>query len=402
MKILIVSPYVPWPLYGGASVRMFNIIKELSKRGHKIVLVAGKDKNFVEQSNPLYQLCESIHLYELPSQGRFLSVIRSFFSLQPYPAMQFQNRKLYKDVRNLISKESFDIVWINFLFMASILLRVNFGKTPVILDQFEADELVWGKYIKKGNFLQRLFSNLNLKKIKILQKKAFRKINALMCVSEEEAKFMKPKMPSGKGVWVVPNGVDADFFKPSNALKKKQVILLSGSMCIVRNIDAAAWFSKNIFPKIRKAVPDAEFWIVGYKPDKKVLGLKNIKGVKVIGTVEDIRPYYQEAKVYVAPFRFGEGTRLKVIEAMAMGIPIASTRGGCQGINAVNGRHLLIADDEGEFGDNVINLLRNPPLAKVLADAALALVKQEYDWKAIVDTIESKINAGFRGDFLVK
>lgn len=387
----MISPYFPWPLYGGASVRIFNIIKELSKKGHKIVLVAGKDKNLDLSNNVLHQLCEKIYLYELPLKGRLFSLIRSFFSFRPYPALQFQNKQLYRIIDDLVKNESFDLLWINFLFMANILFKTFIRNTPIVLDQFEADELIWKGYIKKGNLFQKIFSYLNLKKIQLLQKRVFKKINALICVSRTEAEFMKLRAPLNMEIWVAPNGVDADFFQDGSANKKTApIILLSGSMCIVRNIDAAVWFGANIFPKIKRNIPEAEFWIVGYKPDKKVLALKAISGIMITGTVEDIRPYYKKAKVYVAPFRFGEGTRLKILEALATGLPIVSTEGGCQGIDVIDGQHVLIANNEDDFSKKVIELLRNQQLSQKLGNVGRILVEQKYNWEAIVGDIDLK------------
>jgi len=114
-------------------------------------------------------------------------------------------------------------------------------------------------------------------------------------------------------------------------------------------------------------------------------------GVHVTGTVEDVRPYYAKAKVVVAPYRFGAGTRLKILEAIAMGVPIVATDAGCQGIEVVDGQHILIANTEADFSDRVIELLRNPQRAQMLAEAAHALVEQKYDWKVIVGALEPKL-----------
>jgi len=392
MRILMISPYLPWPLYGGASVRMFNIIKELTQRGHRIVLVAGERKTQPSSDNISYELCENIYLYELPSIGRLRSIILSLFSRQPYPALQFQNKQLSEIVGNLLKKEQFDLIWLNFLFMTNVLSKIIRRNTSIILDQNEADELIWQRYIKNGSFAQKIFSYLNLKKVQFLQNKAFKYIDVLLCVSEKEAEFMKSRVPQKTRIFVVPNGVDIDFFQPKTEVNaQKPIILMTGGMSVFRNIDAALWFGKNIFPRVKKAIPKAEFWVVGSSPDKKVFDLKAIPGVVVTGTVEDIRPYYQKAKVYVAPFRFGEGTRLKVLEAMAMKVSIVSTKMGCQGIDVINGHHVLIAESEDEFSKRVIELLGNPQKRKELAEASRKLIEEKYSWGKIVENLELKL-----------
>lgn len=203
---------------------------------------------------------------------------------------------------------------------------------------------------------------------------------------------MKPKVPSKTNILVVPNGVDIDFFTPELFLEKLEpIILVAGSMCVLRNINSAIWFAKSIFPKIKKDIHDAEFWIAGFNPDKKVLALGKIPGVRVIGTVDDMRLYYKKTKVYVAPFKFGEGTRLKILEAMASGIPIVSTKEGCQGIDIIDGKHVIIADNENDFANKVVELLNNNQLAKKLSKNAREFIEQKYSWSKIIDDLDKKI-----------
>ncbi len=390
MKILMITPYFPWPVRGGASMRIFNIVKKLSQKGYKIVLLAGRKKNQSISEREMSKYCEKIYFYSLPSFNRFFSLFFSLFSFLPYPAFEYQSKDFLKKIFHLLENEPFDLIWINFLFMSNFLLKINI-KTPVVLDQFEADEILWERYIREGSIFQKFFAFLNLKKIQFLQKRIFKKVNALFCVSKKEAEFMKSRTPKNTRVWVVPNGVDTEFFQFKRAKRSNPIILFLGAMCVRRNIDAVIWFIKKIFPKIKKAIPEVQFQIVGHRPGKEISVLNKISGIKVIGTVEDVRPYYEKAKVYVAPFRFGEGTRLKILEAMATGVPIVSTKEGCQGIDVVDGEHLLIAKNKNEFGEKVIELLSSPQKSKVLAESARKLVEEKYSWKKIINDLELKL-----------
>ena len=392
MRILMITPYFPWPVRGGASMRIFNIVKELSQRGHKIVLLAGRKEGQSISEREMGKFCKKIYFYNLPSFNRFFSFFFSLFSFLPYPAFKYQSKDFLKKIFHLLEKETFDLIWINFLFMSNFLLKMNI-KTPVVLDQFEADEILWKRYIREGNVFQKIFSFLNLKKIQFLQKRVFKKINALFCVSEKEAEFMKKRVPENLQVLVVPNGVDIDFFQFKRSNKSDPIILFLGAMCVKRNIDAVLWFTQKIFPKIKKVIPEVQFQIVGYKPDKEVLALKKISGIKVIGTVEDVRPYYEGARVYVAPFRFGEGTRLKILEAMATGVPIVSTKEGCQGIDVVDGEHLLIANNEDDFANKVVELLVNHSKGQELALKARSLVEKRYSWSRIIKDLDPNLQA---------
>jgi glycosyltransferase involved in cell wall biosynthesis len=162
-----------------------------------------------------------------------------------------------------------------------------------------------------------------------------------------------------------------------------------------------------MFPQVRREVPDAEFWIVGSNPNREIWRLAESPGIHVTGAVEDVRPYYAMAKVAVAPYRYGEGTKIKVVEAMACGTPMVSTSIGCQGLEVMDGRHLLIADNETDFSRRVIELLRDPEQGQAMATAARALAVEKYSWQGLISALEPKLqelarrtspreNAGFQ------
>jgi len=393
MRILMISPYLPWPLYGGGPVRIFNILKELSQRGHQIILLAGHTNNkTLRPDHKLNQFCEKVYLYKLPSWNRFEFILRSIFSSQPYPALKFQNDSLKENLNRLLLNQNFDLIWVNLLILVNTLPYTLIRDIPVVLDQQECEELVYQGYLREGNWKERLPALINLIKIKRFEQKVLPQISAILCVSEKESAFMQSRVPRQVKVWTVPNGVDEEFFRLGSPLEnKKNYIILCSNLSVRRNIDAAIWFTKKIFPKIREQIPDAEFWIIGSYPTSEIQQLNLISGVHVTGTVNEIRNYYLKGKVFVAPYRFGAGTKLKVLEAMAMGLPIVATEVGCQGIDVINGQHLLIANTETEFSERVIELLQNPQLAQKLSAAGRTLVAQKYDWKKIVDDLEPKL-----------
>lgn len=392
MHILMLSPYLPWPLYGGSSIRMFHILRELSRRGHQIVLLAGREGASLPPGNILDSLCEEVCTYELPSWGRLGFALRSICSPRPYPALKFQTGSLRESLHRLLQARNLDLIWVNLLIMVDALSPDVVKGIPVVLDEHESQELMWRDYLQEGSYWQRLFALINLAKLKRLEGQILPMLRAVLCVSKIEETLMQRRAPRGVEVWTVPNGVDVEFLCPTPVRQKEtNNILLCGSMCVRRNSDAATWFVKAIFPKIRRAIPDVELWIVGSSPRQEVWSLRATVGVHVTGSVEDVRPYYNKAKVAVAPYRFGAGTRLKILEAMAMGVPIVATDAGCQGIDVVDGQHILIANTEIDFSERVIELLRNPQRGQTLAEAARALVEQKYDWKAIVNALEPKL-----------
>jgi glycosyltransferase involved in cell wall biosynthesis len=186
--------------------------------------------------------------------------------------------------------------------------------------------------------------------------------------------------------------VDTEIFAPAQTDgNRKNAILLCSGLAVYRNRAAALWFARRMFPMVRREVPDAEFWIVGSHPNREIWRLAEGPGIHVTGTVEDVRPYYAMAKVAVAPYRYGEGTKIKVVEAMACGTPVVSTSIGCQGLDVIDGKHLLIADNETDFSRRVIELLRDQERAETLAAASRGLALEKYDWNRIISRLAPKL-----------
>lgn len=392
MKILMISPYLPWPLHSGGSVRIFNLLNGLSRRRHRIVLLAGHEDGQLAPDHILKRICQAVHLYELPLKNRLGSTFQSIFSPYPYPISKFLSDSLRESVLRLLDDQNFDLVWVNPLVPLDVIPSNIIKNIPVVVDQHECEELVYQAYFREGNPGERLFSLFNLFKLRNFKQRIFSQVSAILCVSKEEADFTQNQAKGKVKVWVVPNGVDKEFFCPPPFLENKaNRILLCSNMSVRRNIDAAVWFTKHIFPEIKKQISDAEFWIVGSSPRREVRVLQGVPGVRVTGTVEDVRTYYAKTKVVVAPYRFGAGTKIKVLEAMASGVPIVSTKAGCQGIEVVEGEHLLMADNENDFANRVIELLTNLEKGQKLALAGRKLVEEKYRWEKIVDELEPKI-----------
>jgi glycosyltransferase involved in cell wall biosynthesis len=191
--------------------------------------------------------------------------------------------------------------------------------------------------------------------------------------------------------------VDTELFAPRQPDgNKRNAILLCSGLAVYRNRAAALWFARRMFPQVRHEVPDAEFWIVGSNPNREIWRLAESPGIRVTGEVEDVRPYYAMTKVAVAPYRYGEGTKIKVVEAMACGTPVVSTSIGCQGLEVIDGKHLLIADNEADFSRRVIELLCDRQRAQALATLARGLVVEKYSWRGLISALEPKLKGLLR------
>ena len=393
MRILMLSPYIPWPPHGGGAIRIYNVLKQLRRRGHQIFLLAGQEGLARPVGPEVKAVCDEVHLFDLPSMSRAGLYLRSLFSLRPYPALKFRSAQLARQSTALSEGRPFDLVWINFEVVADSLPPGIFKNTVAVLEEHESQEMVWRTHLEHGNLGQRFFAWSNLVKLRRFQERILAHVTAVLSVSDVEAKLMRRRVPRGVEVWTVPNGVDVEFFRPTPfSLKESNRIILTGNMSVRRNAEAAARFARYIFPRVRSILPDAQFWIVGASPAREVLRLKNEAGVQVTGTVEDVREHFAKARVCVSPYRYGAGTKLKVLEAMASGVPVVSTVEGCRGLDVKDGEHLVMAKNESDFSQGVVELLQNPQRAQRLATAARKLAEDKYRWETIIDDLEPKLD----------
>lgn len=388
MRILILSPTVPAPPNNGTKIRIYNMIKSFSK-GNEITFVGLVHEKL--EYNYLYELkkyCKEVYIYPRKKSKRS-AIIRSFFSIHPYRTIRFENEDLRKKIEQLMEKKKFDLIWVNFLNM------VNYLRWPmnslVVLDQHNADELMWKKYFRHGDILQKIFAWWNIKKLRNSYQKYVDFLDVILSVSKGDADFTRGITTKNIKIWVVPNGVDISYFKPRKKIQKENIILFCGSMDVTMNIDAVFWITNEIFPLIKNSIPNAKFWIVGRSPSKKIKKLEKMDGVKVTGTVKDVRPYYDQAKVFIAPFKLGGGTKLKVLEAMSMELPVVSTSVGCQGIDIENGKHALIEKNTEMLAERIIQLLDDVKLRHEIAKNGKKLVEERYSWNQIYADLKMKL-----------
>jgi glycosyltransferase involved in cell wall biosynthesis len=224
------------------------------------------------------------------------------------------------------------------------------------------------------------------------ERRLARAIPRIVAVSEVDAEAFRRLSP-GVEVTVVPNGVDVTQFQPPAAeADEPPTLLFTGSMGYFPNRDAVGFFCADIWPLIRARRPHVRFRVVGTDADQQLAHLASTPGIEILGTVEDMRPVLAGGTVVVVPLRAGSGTRLKILEAMAMGRAIVSTSVGCEGIEVQSGEHLLVADAPKAFAEAVLNLLENPTQRQALGRSARKLVEARYGWDRCVAALEALLN----------
>jgi glycosyltransferase involved in cell wall biosynthesis len=203
-----------------------------------------------------------------------------------------------------------------------------------------------------------------------------------LVVSQRDGELLRSANPA-LPLSVIENGVDTTTYQPLREASAGNVLLLVGTIGYPPNRDAVIYFCRAILPLIQRRIPDVELYVVGHVPPPEVQKLATRNNIVVTGSVPDVLPYYRQARVTIIPLRGGGGTRLKVLESMALGRPVVSTSLGCEGLNVVDGEHIMIADTPFEFAERVICLLQDKDLRARICDNAWQLVKTQYDWSVI-------------------
>jgi polysaccharide biosynthesis protein PslH len=231
-----------------------------------------------------------------------------------------------------------------------------------------------------SNAIKRTLYRRQWKMMRRFEQQAAQFVNAQVAVSEEDAQTFREKLGMKNVLGAVPTGVDCEYFQPRPSSATKPILAFLGSMDWDANQDAVTWFAREILPRIRTTIPAAELLAIGRNPPAS---LRDLPGVHLTGTVPDVRPHMQEAAAMVLPLRIGGGTRIKIYEAMAMGVPVISTSIGAEGLDVTHGKNILLADDAAHFADECIRLLRDTPLAASIAASARSHVADNYSWARV-------------------
>jgi glycosyltransferase involved in cell wall biosynthesis len=259
-----------------------------------------------------------------------------------------------------------------------------------VLFQHNVETTIWQRHVSQSpSLLKKVFFQVQASKMEAYERKICRAAKHVIAVSEIDAVRMK-RMFGIETVTSVPTGVDVEYFAPRGAAPQVSDIVFCGSMDWLPNVDAVEYFLLEVLPLIRRKVPEATFTIAGRSPDARVLkAVQGLDGVCVTGKVEDMRPHLWGSKISVVPIRIGGGTRLKIYECMAAGVPVVSTTVGAEGLRYKDAEDIVLADDPGSFAEACIRLLSDDVARGTIAQNALARAQKEFSWEAVSREFEA-------------
>lgn len=381
MKILIIMPYSPVPKTFGGALRIYYLLKNLASE-HQVTAVAfgsARKKHLFEEE--FGDLLEEIHVVPEPHGKLYkrLAQCYSVFSSGSYNMLACYSKKMQNKLDELLTENEFDVVHTEFPFMGQYEIK---GDVIKILDAHNVEHDNFRRMWEKCRHpLRRWFYRKEYEKVKKEEADILFQQDMLLATSQADLKLLRKNVDNVSG-FVVPNGVDTSFFTPSDCQTEPYSMVFTGMMGYTPNNDGMQWFLDEIFPRILREKPQAKVYIVGNKPPE-ALKKRQSENVIVTGFVDDVRPYVWNSSVFIVPLRMGSGTRLKVVEALAMKKPVVSTSIGCEGIEVEHGKSILIEDNPAEFASAVVTLMEEKELAGRLMREGYNLVKSRYDWSVI-------------------
>ncbi|HWR82560.1 MAG TPA: glycosyltransferase [Candidatus Deferrimicrobium sp.] len=390
MKLLIIDEEFPFPLNSGKRIRTFNLVKGLSRR-HRITYLAYGSSDSVGFSA---LMSVGIIPVAVPppdrrqSGGRFyLRLLANLISSYPYVVTSHYTNAFRQQLQRLISSDRFDVIVCEWTPYALFLREVHGIKKVIVAHNIESS--IWKRYEEfEANPFRRAYITIQRAKVERFEQRCFAWADGATAVCETEAEQIR-----GFGVpysvEVVANGVDLEYFVPSQTEVDPHEIVFTGSMDWRPNQDAVSFFVHKIFPEIRARVFQATFTVVGRNPTAAITALRSLPGITVTGTVDDVRPYLARAAVCVVPLRIGGGSRLKVLEALAMSKAVVSTTVGAEGLRVTDEQDILIADTPQNFAEKVVALMRDADRRAKLGKLGRELVENTYGWECLSERFGS-------------
>lgn len=391
MRILLICPVLPVPTTG-TGTREFNLIKQLA-REHEFVLVTWAPREkiaYAEVVKPYVMDLEIVSLvpFHPPAtwverwRHRIYMWIYTVLASRPHYVHVYPVKEIKRVVRGLLNRYQFDLIHIVGLYCADIL---NVSRSlPSVLTAIDVETSKQAMIAsQEKTVLKRLLWWFELRKLTRYESASFGRFDAVLTMSEEDSVLVR-QLASRCKAYLVPNGVDVDYFQCEHTRRDPDRIVFFGNLGYFPNIDAIAYFCHEIWPSILDQLPTAKLDVIGPDATEEIKELaKRSKNVDLIGFVKDIRPHLWTASACVVPLRIGGGTRLKILEALGAGCPVISTSLGATGLCLTPLKDILIADSPDTFANAVLRVMRDPLLRQSLSLNGQKTVASRYDWAKI-------------------
>lgn len=390
MKILLLTPILPYPSESGVAIRNIGIIRGLSAAGHRLTVLSFAEDPPDRDANPLYQLCDSVQAIPLPDHGKGKRIVKLLLSRQADIAIRLASEDFARTLTAILRENAFDLIQFAGIELGCYLPLIQADKknAKIVYDAQNAEAELQRVVAQIDRQRPRrwpaaVYSTLQTARLWRFEGAICRGVDAVIAVSDEDRAHLIDH--GGAPIYVMPNGIAADdYAPPADETREPCQLVFSGKMDYRPNVDAVEWFYESIFPLVRERFPQTRLLIVGRNPHRRLASLAADDGVQVTGWVDSVQPYLHRATIYVAPLRMGSGTRLKILQAMAARCAVVSTSIGAAGLNDSVHSALSIADDAEDFAEKIVSLLAEESRRRALGQLAQDRVRRHYDWTALI------------------
>jgi len=393
LNVLFLAPRLPLPADTGGKIRTLNILKQLAKQSDVHLVCFSFEKDDQAQAKQIEEMGISVSLVLMRPAGFLVKVMSVLFGVLPFSISKYNSKKMREVLAAILRSKPFHAVHVDHLHMA--VYRDCFAEKVAFVDEHNVEYLILERCadIERAPLKKTLFFS-QAKKMKKFEGRSAVKFSACFTVSPNDKVTLSRITDGMVPIHVIPNGVDTDYFRPGSAVSgEEESLVFTGSLDWFPNEDSVTYFCREILPAIRAKKPNVKFYVVGKGATDTLKKLaQDDSGIIVTGRVDDVRPYIAKSKIFVVPLRIGGGTRLKILEAMAMGKAVVSTTLGAEGIAYVENRDIILADRPQDFAKKVLSLLDDGKKRSELGTAARNFVLGWYDW----DSIGHKLNTFYK------
>lgn len=395
MKVLFLSQLFPYPPVCGGTIKSYNLLKHLASR-HKVSFVSFVRKQPSKQEmDAVASLCKEVRTVTIKRSGlanlRFaatsLATGRSFIIARDYV------REMQRLVNDMLRSRHFDLVYVDHLQMAQY--TASWDRCPKVLDEHNVEWKIIKRIAENCKLSPKgLFANIEWRNLRRYELSTCGKFDTVFTVTDNDRETLATANRNLKNLVTIPIGTEVESAPKFELDPQAKGVLSIGTMSWPPNIDAIEFFTKDIFPLVKSRVPDTKLFVVGSNPPESIKKLpKQDSSIEVTGFVEDLASVASHAAVFVVPLRSGSGLRVKILNAMAMGLPVVSTSVGCEGIGAKNEKQLLIADTPEAFANAVVRLISDFDLRQQLGQAGKQFVIQNYSWSSIYKVMDRALGS---------
>jgi len=377
VRILVLASELPYPPTDANRAVVYNLLRHFRNK-HDVTMLAMTSGDKDEDVAVVRGLVNKLVLVEHSFSKTPLRRLLSMLTIWPFGVLLYRSKEFAVALERLLRRNSFDVIIGGHINMAQYTVEVE--HTPKIIAPLDAVSLYYKRQLGLTlNPAAFIYSLLQYWKVRRYERRTYSRYDACVLVARRDAEVIGELCP-GLPIYFAPSGTDIPEAK--DAAQIPSSIGFSGVMDYPPNVDAAAYFAHDIFPLIRDRVPEATFHVVGKNPGAEVRALGRREGIVVTGEVPDVKDYLRQVQVFVCPMRLGAGMKMKIVEAMAVGLPVVSTTRGAEGMDIVAGREFIAADEPEEFAGAVVRLLKDERLREEYGRWGRLAVERDYTWDA--------------------